>query len=610
ATPTEQRTRSTKLLLADAGLDVDVLREDFVAAGALDRHCVALLLNNPNASQECIAALDRFVRSGGKLVVCRWLPDRLGPLLGFGPANPMSQPQTAKLSEIRFDRLDIAGLPTAVRQQPLSVATVDPIGRNAQILARWWNDAGRPTQQPAVWLSDRGAMISHVLRMDDSAGNQQLLTSLSGHLCPKVWNQIARTRIDRLGRVGHCENLDEILSYLRQTGRSVNDVSTLVQQANRQLEQDKTMSAIETADLARRCLADAYVRSIGSRSREARAAWNHSGTGAFPGDWERSAKWLSNNGFNMVLPNMLCGGAAHYASDVLPRSETFERYGDQLKSCCQAAKRHGLEVHVWKANFRVAGQTPKPWRDKMRTAGRLQVSVDGQSYDSLCPSDPENRKLELDSMLEVVQKYPVDGLHFDYIRYPDRDHCYCDGCRKRFEADSGRPVAHWPADCYNGPRQVEYNEWRCRQITALVEAVSREARRLRPGLKISAAVFGGYPQCRKTVAQDWVAWVKAGYLDFICPMDYTNNLAQFHRLVASQKEWIDDRVLLYPGIGVRSSGSRLSTDQAAAQIREARLLGADGYVIFDFNRRTVETIFPSFGLGAGAQAARPPHRVP
>ena len=53
-------------------------------------------------------------------------------------------------------------------------------------------------------------------------------------------------------------------------------------------------------------------------------------------------------------------------------------------------------------------------------------------------------------MLEVARRYPVDGLHMDYIRYPDGQCCYCDGCRKRFEADSGRRVSDWPADCYSG----------------------------------------------------------------------------------------------------------------------------------------------------------------
>ena len=31
-------------------------------------------------------------------------------------------------------------------------------------------------------------------------------------------------------------------------------------------------------------------------------------------------------------------------------------------------------------------------------------------------------------MLEVVRNYDVDGVHFDYIRYPNKDGCFCAGC--------------------------------------------------------------------------------------------------------------------------------------------------------------------------------------
>ena len=95
-----------------------------------------------------------------------------------------------------------------------------------------------------------------------------------------------------------------------------------------------------------------------SPSREGRAIWDHSGTGPYPGDWDRSAQILPENGFNMILPNMLWAGQAHYASDVLPRSATFHRWGDQIDQCVKAAKKYGLQVHVWKVNFNL-GPSPK-----------------------------------------------------------------------------------------------------------------------------------------------------------------------------------------------------------------------------------------------------------
>jgi uncharacterized lipoprotein YddW (UPF0748 family) len=343
--------------------------------------------------------------------------------------------------------------------------------------------------------------------------------------------------------------------------------------------------------------------------REVRAMWSHSATGAYPGDWDRSASLLAQNGFNMILPNMLWAGLAHYPSDLLPRSGQFRKYGDQIAQCCAAAGRHGIEVHVWKVNYNLQ-TAPKDFVKKLRGQGRTQVSVQGKPTDWLCPSHPENQKLELESMLEVARKYPVDGLHFDYIRYPDQYHCYCEGCRERFEAQSGRTVSDWPKECFSGPRTGEYRDWRRQQITALVAAVSREARKVRPGIKISAAVFGSYPDCRKSVAQDWSAWIKAGYLDFVCPMDYTEDDAKFARLVRQQKSLVEDRVPLYPGIGATASRSKLTVEHVIGQIRLARSLGAEGWTIFNFDAGTAASIVPGVGASVGVPRALTPHSGP
>ena len=211
-------------------------------------------------------------------------------------------------------------------------------------------------------------------------------------------------------------------------------------------------------------------------------------------------------------------------------------------------------------------------------------------------------------MLEVARNYEVDGLHFDYIRFPNRSCCYCDGCRARFEAAAGQKVGLWPADCYEGPLQKRYHEWRCEQITRLVAAVHDEAKKIRPAIKISAAVFGGYPACRQSVGQDWKLWVKSGYLDFICPMDYTNNNSAFAALVTSQIELVGGRIPIYPGIGATASRSGLSADRVAGQIHDARSLGSDGFTIFNLSRGTAEEILPGVALGATSQPAVLPHK--
>ncbi len=304
----------------------------------------------------------------------------------------------------------------------------------------------------------------------------------------------------------------------------------------------------------------------------------------------------------MVVPNLLWAGRAHYPSDVLPRSKTYEEHGDQIAQCVAACKKHGVEVHVWKVNYNLSG-APRAFVDKLRAEGRLQVSHEGKEQRWLCPSHPENFKLELDSMLEVARKYDVDGLHFDYIRYPGRSHCYCDGCRKRFEADTGLKVKDWPRDCHSGELHDPYHDWRCGQITRLVEAVSREAKKLKPEIKISAAVFGAYPDCRENVGQDWVEWVKAGYLDFLCPMDYTQSDPNFIGLVENQLRLVDGRIPVYPGIGA----FRLTPDRVVGQIHHARSLGASGFTVFNLDAGSAGSVLPAVALGAGAKRAVPPH---
>ena len=207
-------------------------------------------------------------------------------------------------------------------------------------------------------------------------------------------------------------------------------------------------------------------------------------------------------------------------------------------------------------------------------------------------------------MLEVGRKYDVDGLHFDYIRYPDHDKCYCDGCRARFEQQTGTKVANWPADCYSGALHNQYAQWRCDQITRLVKAVHDEAKKMRPEIFISAAVFGGYPNCRESVAQDWPEWIKAGYLDFVCPMDYTESDLSFIGLVTNQLKLVDGRIPVYPGIGQY----RLTDDRTVGQIFLARKLGAAGFTMFDLSRESIGSAVPAIGLGAGKEKAAPPHK--
>jgi len=598
-------------LLTDLGLGHDTLDDSNPDVDAWAEKAIILVPYAPQLSPEATEALAEATRRGTKLILFYQAPQELFKLLGVGKTRWMAREYEGQFAEVRFDRTILPDLPVLMRQSSWNITEAVPEVGDTKVIGWWFDSQGKPTERAAMVLSPHGAFFSHILLGGDAENQRIMLAAVMGALRADLKPLILRGLIAKVTRVGHLQNLDELREWLKIHAP---DTTSLPWQSFKEAESllsrmsEKGGTPPDTVSLAeierlRQKIAMAYLTVQPSPSREGRAYWNHTGLGAYPGDWERTARELSEAGFNMVLPNMLWAGLAHYASDLLPRSASFEKYGDQIEQCVAACHKHGIEVHVWKVNFNLS-TAPRAFVEQMRSAGRTQVTRRGEPTNWLCPSHPENQKLERDTMLEVVKKYAVDGIHFDYIRYPDGDNCYCDGCRQRFEKEMGIRVDHWPEDCYSGRLKESYRNWRCQQITRLVEAVAKEAKQLRPEIKVSAAVFSEYPACRESVGQDWVSWVKAGYLDFICPMDYTEDDRRFERLVKTQLEQIGGRIPMYPGIGAyRLDGP----DRVVGQIALARQLGTQGFTIFDLNEHSPQTIFPAVGAGATRVKATPPH---
>ena len=147
----------------------------------------------------------------------------------------------------------------------------------------------------------------------------------------------------------------------------------------------------------------------------------------------------------------------------------------------------------------------------------------------------------------------------------------------------------------DGKHSDRFIQWRCDQITRLVKAVSEQARKMNPRIKISAAVFKDYPRCRETVGQDWKAWIEAGYLDFVCPMDYTADNDQFRNVVAKQLDIVAGHTPVYPGIGASAPG--LPPEQVARQIYIARNLGTSGFTIFNYDLSVATEVLPALSKG-------------
>jgi Uncharacterized protein conserved in bacteria len=198
--------------------------------------------------------------------------------------------------------------------------------------------------------------------------------------------------------------------------------------------------------------------------------------------------------------------------------------------------------------------------------------------------------------LELVRNYPdLDGIHFDYIRYPDENTCFCDGCRARFEQRLGRKLDNWPKVVRQDQETAKaWHKFRQDQISLVVRGVAERVRKLPRRVEISAAVFRNAKSDPVTVGQDWRLWCEQGWLDFVCPMDYVDSPEVFRSMVASQGKACG-KARLYPGIGMSCWKDPCDPMNLAMQIKMIRAEGYGGFTVFNFDRYA-ERVLPELGL--------------
>jgi uncharacterized lipoprotein YddW (UPF0748 family) len=601
-------TRRLDRWLTDLAVPHEVVDDELAMQGIPDPVRVLILGYNPRPKQAEIDAVTAFLNRGGKLLAFHSSAPEIAAAVGVRFGEYATSGMDPRWSVMRFAPGAPPHLPATVRQDSRSVRPVFPLDNRARVIARWETAAGEALPEPAWVQSERGFWMSHLLLDDgDTPAKKRLLLGLLGALYPPVWADTARHAVKTAGTLGRYPDAESAIADIRKTADktrprpNVDDALAAAETCRRTMQQALAESRL--ADVMEAALAldgrmiEAHARLLPPRADERRGVWNHSGAGLYPGDWPKTCRFLVEHGVTDIFPNMLWPGLAHYPSRVVARSDTAARYGDQMLQCTIAARRAGLRVHVWKVCWKMQF-APDDVRERWRKEGRCQVKANGEIVEWLCPSRPENVHLELKTIAELLDAYTVDGLHLDYVRRPDSECCFCSACRREFEKTLGQSVGNWPADVLTGRMKQGYTRWRAAQMTHFVGQAADLARKMSPGIEVSAAVYGGYPGCIVSIAQDWGAWLRNGSIDFACPMNYTEDLDQFTTWTRNQLDLLGDDYRLYPGIGVTSAQSRLNPIQALDQILAARRLGAPGFILFDLTPVLETETLPALRCGA------------
>jgi uncharacterized lipoprotein YddW (UPF0748 family) len=359
-----------------------------------------------------------------------------------------------------------------------------------------------------------------------------------------------------------------------------------------------------------------------SSAPEVRALWVTRASLTTPASIASLVDSASASGFNTLLVQVRGRGDAYFANSIEPRADALTGQPgdfDPLDVVLRRAHAQGLRVHAWidvnlisSATEFASSRSHIVWRHpewlmvprplaydlahtdvrspeyvgKLARWTRAADDVEGLFASPILPDAATHVIRIVD---DLAQRYPVDGVHLDYIRYPGPQFDYSLGALQAFRQDLDGAMT--PAERRRfDPSSVaaliaatdtypdRWAGFRRSRLNALVMRLRTVVKERRPDAIVSAAVYPDAQEALNHRFQDWSMWVENRWIDVVCPMVYTPDARTFATQVASVRQVAGTRPV-WAGIGAY----RLSAAQTVDNILTARRLGANGIVLFSYD---------------------------
>jgi uncharacterized lipoprotein YddW (UPF0748 family) len=340
---------------------------------------------------------------------------------------------------------------------------------------------------------------------------------------------------------------------------------------------------------------------------EVRGLWVLRNTLVSRKEIDRMLRQAKDAGFNVLFAQVRGRGDAFYNSSIEPRAEMLADDGfDPLSYLVAEAHRRGFEVHLWLNALLVWSAPWKPtdtdhvvlshpdWvavRSDGRSLSELsrdEIEAMGIEGVFLAPGNPEVREHIRAVVKELVQHYDIDGIHLDYIRYPDLSVGYDKGTKTEFMRRYGVDPSQIANDGEamiglfgeRGLRDLGmlWENWRVSSVDALVDSVRSDLKAVNPRVRLSAAVIADSRLAICRHAQDWPSWLERGILDFAVPMCYSASTRFVQDQVRAIKSLVGEN-RFYPGIAMYNQ----SPGRVVEKVRVLRKMGIDGFSMFCYD---------------------------
>ena len=171
---------------------------------------------------------------------------------------------------------------------------------------------------------------------------------------------------------------------------------------------------------------------------------------------------------------------------------------DPLRFAIDECHKRGMELHAWVVTLPLGKWNGAGCRNMRNKYPKLIRRIGEDGF--LNPEQPQTGDVIASVCEEIVRKYDVDGIHLDYIRYPD-------GWKIKVGRSTGRE-----------------------HITSIVRKIHTAVKSVRRNIKLSCSPIGKYEDLSRYSSRGWNAymgvcqdaqgWLRMGLMDQLYPMMY------------------------------------------------------------------------------------------
>lgn len=256
---------------------------------------------------------------------------------------------------------------------------------------------------------------------------------------------------------------------------------------------------------------------------------------------------------------------------------------DALSIMCEMCEKEQIDIHAWINPYRIktsASQFELSENNPFYTNPDICTEYEGSCY--LNPAKREARELVIKGVQEIIEKYNVDGIHFDDYFYPTSDESfdkaeynqYLKGCKSQTDA-------------------MPLNAWRINNVNMLVTEVYQAIKSYNKNL-----AFGISPQGNIEndilMGADVKSWCEVrGYIDYICPQLYYSLENPALKFEAGLENWLEfdfhTNLKFYVGLGVYKAGTDADNGTwlnqeniLSKELEIIRSYGLDGFILYDY----------------------------